>query len=71
MWLAAGILIPVLLVTIAVSLNNRRQVVRSIKSANPTLLQSGGQDPVTRIRFGKHENPYIDAAGQTWAAEKY
>jgi hypothetical protein len=70
-WLAAGILIPVLLVTIAISLNNRRQVVRSTKSGNPTPLQSSGSDPVARIRFGKHESPYIDAAGQTWAADKY
>jgi hypothetical protein len=70
-WLAAGILIPVLLVMIAISLNNRRQVLHSTKPASFAPIQSGGPESVMRIRFGKHETPYIDAAGQAWAAEKY
>ena len=71
MWLAVGLLIPVLLVAVRFSLNNRRQVVHSTKSGIPAPIQSIGSEPVMRIRFGMHDGLFVDAAGQSWAAEKY
>jgi len=71
MWLGAGVLVAALLATVGIYLSKNRHAVNAAKSGNQALIQSAGQEAVTRIRFGKQESPYIDAAGQTWATEKY
>jgi hypothetical protein len=70
-WMGSVILLAALLVTAGIYMNNRKQAVHSIKTGSPTSNQSAGQEPVMRIRFGKNESPYIDAAGLAWTAEKF
>jgi hypothetical protein len=71
MWLGAGVLCAALLATVGMYLSKGRHAVNSTKSENQVPIQNAGQEPVTRIRFGKQESSYIDAAGQAWATEKY
>jgi hypothetical protein len=70
-WLGGGVLIAALLVTVGMYLNNHIQALHSTGSGNLASNQDAGQEPVMRIRFGKDDNPYIDAAGQTWSPDKY
>lgn len=71
MWLGVGALALVLLATVGMYLNNRRQVAHSTKPGVPAAVQNAGQELVMRLRFGMHESSYVDAAGQQWLADKY
>jgi len=70
-WVGSGVMVAALLAMIGTYLANRRQPAHPAKFGSPAISQGTGQDAVMRIRFGKNERPYIDAAGQPWAAEKY
>lgn len=70
-WLGAGVLVAALLATVGMYLSKGKHAVHSIKSGIQAPIQNVGQEPVTRIRFGKQESAYIDAAGQAWATEKF
>jgi hypothetical protein len=67
----AGVLVAALLATIGMFLTKGGHAVHSAKSGIQGPMQNTGQEPVTRIRFGKQDSPYVDAAGQAWATEKY
>jgi len=70
-WVGSGILVAVLLAVIGMYMNNRRLAARAAKVGSPAPSQNAGQGPVMRIRFGKSDGPFIDAAGQSWTAERY
>ena len=70
-WPWAIVLVLALLAPVGMYLNNRRQVAHSVKTGNLAPIQNAAQEPVMRIRFGMREGQYVDAAGQSWAAEKY
>jgi hypothetical protein len=70
-WLGTGVVTAALLATIGIYLNNRKQMVHSIKSGSPAPIQTAGQESIMRIRFGKQDSPYIDAAGQQWTPDKH
>jgi hypothetical protein len=69
-WPGAVVLVLALLASVGVYFNNHKQVAHSVKTGNLVPIQNAAQEPITRIRFGNHESPYIDAAGQSWAPEK-
>jgi hypothetical protein len=69
-WLGAGVLIAALLAAIGIYLARGGHAVHSAKSGTEGPMPSAGQEAIMRIRFGKQDNPYIDAAGQAWTTEK-
>lgn len=67
----SGILVVALIGIVGMYMNNRTQVVHSAKAGGPVPGQAAGQDGIIRFRFGGDQNPYVDAAGQTWSPERY
>jgi len=70
-WFGGGVLLVALLATVGIYLDHRKQSVPSVKTGTAAPVLISGQEPVMRVRFGKRESPYIDAAGQPWAADRY
>jgi malectin (di-glucose binding ER protein) len=70
-WVGSGILIAGLLAIVGMYIGNRRPATHTAKPGSIALPLNAAQEPVMRIRFGKSEKPYIDAAGQSWITEKY
>jgi len=54
-------------------LRDRKPQTRTAPAGVAAPIQSGSQGQVMRLRFGNSEgsDPYVDAAGQPWIAEKY
>jgi len=67
----SGILVAALLATIGTYMLSRRHAVHLTKAGGAVQNLSTSQEAVMHIRFGKNEKSYIDAAGQSWTADKY
>jgi len=68
-WLGAVVLVTAL-AAIGMYMENRKLALHSVKSGSQAPIQMAGQESIMRIRFGKQDSPYIDAAGQAWTSDK-